>query len=370
MQTLTLFFGIAIVAIAIENFTANFLPVKSSGAGAKGDQGIFPRDVKNGQVFYLRGVTGTEKVIIRDGDNVIKRDLKKENQQFTVTKSKITIEYTNDQCCKPDKNVMFTAREGLPYKISTNDNEVNYFKNWNCSIGCLPSNGAKIKKQVDLQSRTAKADRCQETRVASVDDCTKCSLVKGGQFCYPGNYTVEFRTEGQCTDVTFGGCNIPQDKYVRWYPSKDEAQCVKLCNKITRCNNYRFIPEQRNCTMWFEKYRDGDCNTRAAPMDTSSTECLFNNNDNICDSLLEEDCEYHGKDLFTFTRGDVDNPDTCFENCKDFAPDCKYWIYHDKEKECILKRSGEKTCKIKGGEKMTLDDYYNCKHHPYVNEKE
>jgi len=35
MQTFTIFFGFAVIAIAIENFTANFHLVKSNDAGAK-----------------------------------------------------------------------------------------------------------------------------------------------------------------------------------------------------------------------------------------------------------------------------------------------------------------------------------------------
>lgn len=82
MQTLTLFFAFAIVAIAMEKFTAEFLSVKTSDADAKGLPEIISR-ANPGYEFGLRGTSGKEKVIIRDGANKTEATLDKK-QRFTV----------------------------------------------------------------------------------------------------------------------------------------------------------------------------------------------------------------------------------------------------------------------------------------------
>jgi len=358
MQTLTLLFGLAIVAIAIENFTANFLHVKSSDAGAQGDQDMQSRTGK-GHLYWLRGATGTETVIIRDGAKPpLKQTLKVGDQEFFATNPKITIEYTNDQCCEPDdKNVLFTTR--AYHRISTYENKNNYFKNWNCSF-CSTSISSRMKKQMDLQSRSNKVDRCYETRKASVEDCDKCTLVKEGQFCYPGNYTVEFKIDNQCEDVTFGGCDF--DKIIhKTIPGIAKARkCNKICSEINECVFYRHNKQTQKCILLKENYRKVKCNIVAGPMDKSKTACIIQDNSKTCDSILDEDCEYDGELLEDVGPGQIDDADSCQNYCKLRAPACKYWVWNNKERDCILKKSAKKTCSFRSGPEMEEAAYDTC----------
>jgi len=358
MQAFTIFFGLAIVAIAMENFTAKFLVGKTSDASAKGHREIQSR-ATNEMKYRLRGETGTEKVIIRDGNKKPKTvNLKKKDQEFVATNPKITIEYINDECCEPtDKNVLFTP--DYPYRISTSNNNNNYFENWNCSL-CSTSNSRKIKKQMDLQSRSEKQDRCWETREPSVDDCTKCSLVKDGQFCYPGNYTVEFKTENQCENVTYGGCDLEHMVLKNETLVNEERKCAKFCRDYTECVLYRYNDQTETCFLMKAKYRKEKCNINSGPTDKTSTGCLLRDSDKICDSILEEDCEYNGELLDTLGGGQILTPDACQDWCELKAPYCKYWIYHIKEAECILKRSADRTCKIKSGVSMDINVWDTC----------
>jgi len=365
MQTFTIFFGIAIVAIAMENFAAQFFHANSKDAGAKGHQEVQSRKV-DGYRYLLRGYTGTEKVIIRDGNQTFRRDLKKENQEFLATNPTVIIEYINDECCEPeDKNVIFTP--AYPHKISTKDNKNDYFENWNCSA-CATSLSPKMRNPMDLQSRRVKPDLCYLTRKDGIKDCDKCSLVNDGQFCYPGNYTLQFKTESQCLDVTFGECDIPLEDYLEHYDNlkpegivKDEKwKCNSMCSDFPKCQSYRYIYETNNCTLYQSRYKEEYCNIRAAPIDASAIECLFVESGHLCDTIVEEDCEYHGKLVNKFRQGSIASSDVCKEQCKVFAPDCKYWIYKDKEQECILRDSAKRTCSLKSGEKMTTRDYEFC----------
>jgi len=362
MQTFTIFFGFAVIAIAIENFTANFHLVKSNDARTKGHQEIQSRGAKKGFRYFLHGATGTEKVTIRDGNNTVTKQLKKEDEELYATNPKITIEYTNDECCDPeDKNVLFTP--DYKYKISTNDNKNNYFENWNCST-CYQMNSPKIKDQMNLQSRSQKPDNCYKTRLG--DDCLKCSTVKDGQFCYPGNYTIEFKTEGKCDNVTFGECNIPQLNFLRDDIFKDGFghtgiwKCNKWCAQTESCKYYRYHHQTGNCTLWDNRYKAQYCNILAAPWDKTATACLKQDTWNICESIADEECEYDGQLEYEETPGEVVSPDICREQCEMRAPDCKYWIFKKQEKECILKRDGKRRCKVKSGEKMTVNDYGHC----------
>merc|ERR1719334_93771 len=144
----------------------NIININEKGSDGKniesGHREIQSRD-GNGHVYFLRGVTGTEKVIIREkGKKPITQTLKKGNQKFLATNPIITIEYTNDECCEPvDKNVMFTSR--FEHRVSTNDNNNNYFENWNCT-SCPTSNTKSRIKPMVRQSSTDKVDRCWKTR--------------------------------------------------------------------------------------------------------------------------------------------------------------------------------------------------------------
>jgi len=296
----------------------------------------------------------------------LKKDLTKDNLELIATNPTIIIEYINDECCEPeDKNVIFTP--DYQYKISTKDNKNDYFKNWNCSA-CATSLSTKMRKPMDLQSRRLKQDLCYLTRKDDFKDCAKCELVSDGQFCYPGNYTLQFKTESQCEDVTFGECDIPQEEFIT-YDDKlkggliqtAESKCNERCSVDTECLAWRFNRQTNNCTLWETRYKSEYCNIRAAPKDKSTEQCLFLDNNRICDTIVEEDCEYNGELLKGFRKGSIASPDACQRMCeKTYAPDCKYWIYKDLETECILKKDGKKKCSIVSGEKMTLNDYQFC----------
>jgi len=357
MQSFTIFFGLAIVAIAIENFIAQVHLVKASVAAANGDQEFQSRANGNGNRYLLRGATGTEKVTIRDGNLTKIEELEKENKELFATSSKITIEFTNDACCEPnDKNVLLTSG-GINYKISTNNNKfpTNYLEKWNCST-CSTS---KSRKK-DLQSRVAKADECYKTQGG--DDCTKCEVVKSGLFCYPGIYTVEFQTENQCENVTFGGCDVP--KKIHFGNARGKVQtaemCNELCNRNTRCDWYRWVRQTQECQFMYEKYRSNHCNIRAGPTKLTATQCLRRDNDQKCDSIVDEECEYDGKDLDVLPDGDQSSADDCQAVCRIRGNSCQYWIYHKNEARCILKTEVKRKCKVSGGEAMDPNEYKNC----------
>ena len=93
--------------------------------------------------------------------------------------------------------------------------------------------------------------------------------------------------------------------------------------------------------------------------DDCQDNCLKQIDKQICDSHLEEECEYNGELLREFAEGDVMSANTCQRSCEIRAPKCKYWIFHMNESKCILKRDGRKTCNGWGGPKQPSYDY--CK---------
>ena len=88
-------------------------------------------------------------------------------------------------------------------------------------------------------------------------------------------------------------------------------------------------------------------------------DCLKQIRDPICDSYLEEDCEYHGELLYSSNRGAITAASNCQEECEDWGlnSECKYWIFKRKEKVCILMNSGEKTCAVWGWPKKPTYDH-------------
>jgi len=353
MQTLTLFFGFAIVAIAMENFTAKFHFVKPSDAGAKGHREIKSR-AEDGMLYTLYGTTGTEKVTITDGASIEEKNITKTEQRLYAKSPNITIEYTNDECCPPnklDRNVYFTSEE--PLRISTNQNTPNYLKNWNCSTTCL-EDSQETRKQMDLLSRMAKVDKC--TAVQTMDDCFKCKVLQEGQLCWPGNYTIEFEITNQCKDVTFGGCDIPTIQETAFLPKDNPQECSQSCERSEDCNFWRYHHQSKNCTLIRQIYRAAECNIRAGPTDKKATTCLFTDNDQVCDALIEEECEYNGGVLHNFPKGRIAGADTCQVECESWS-DCKYWIYHLRERKCILMKDDEKKCAYLGGPKRPSYDF-------------
>ena len=89
-------------------------------------------------------------------------------------------------------------------------------------------------------------------------------------------------------------------------------------------------------------------------------DCFRQIDKQTCDSHIEEECEYSGELLRRFDKGYVVSHRRCQRLCENsYPPNCKYWIFHDREAECILKRDGRKTCTVRGGPKEP--SYDHCK---------
>jgi len=185
--------------------------------------------------------------------------------------------------------------------------------------------------------------------VQTRDNCFKCRVLQEGQFCWPGNYTVEFKISNQCKDVTFGGCDIEIEDTLDSEYRETPQRCDSSCKNREDCGFYRYHKETKNCTLIHPKYRKTECNIRAGPTDNDATQCLFQDNRQRCDLLIDEECTYHGENLKEFPEGAIITADACQFECEDRKPRCKYWIFHYYEKLCILKKEHNKTCSVWGG---------------------
>jgi len=185
--------------------------------------------------------------------------------------------------------------------------------------------------------------------------------------CLLSLFTVIDAGKNPCKDVTFGGCNLQRSDKVL---SKKQVQTVQLCNEecynTDNCNIYRYNNETKECTLttnviegydYISDYRT-QCDIQAGPPDNDPRDCLDHIGKQICDSYLEEECEYSGE-LLLAEGADIDGVTACWTYCKTHSPDCKYWIYDKFERECILKRDGGKTCTALGGPKEP--SYAYCK---------
>jgi len=161
-----------------------------------------------------------------------------------------------------------------------------------------------------------------------------------------------------CKDVTFGECDIPKYKVL----SKMSQPSVQLCNAecydTYNCTTYSYNKQTKECTLTTNKMGDyrPRCNIIAGPADKFLDDCMWHINDQVCDSHLEEDCDYNGELLDRYPAGSIVSAISCEKVCKIF-PDCKYWIFHDREALCILKRDGRKTCNGWGGPKEPSYDH-------------
>ena len=93
--------------------------------------------------------------------------------------------------------------------------------------------------------------------------------------------------------------------------------------------------------------------------DKKATYCLEQIRNPICDSHVEEDCEYNGELFGDITEGGSGEPGDCQEACERMASKCKYWIHDTSRSSCILKRDGRKTCDILVGPKTP--SYKHCR---------
>merc|ERR1712136_461416 len=160
-----------------------------------------------------------------------------------------------------------------------------------------------------------------------------------------------------CKDVTYGECDIEKSEIL----SKTSQQSVQLCNAecydTYNCTNYRYNNQTKECILTTNgeptilnskaEFRS-NCNIWAGPVDKFIADCMKYNSDQVCNSHIEEDCEYNGELL----RKDfgLGSAITCEKICKSQL-NCKYWIYNDREDLCIFKRDGRKTCNGWGGPK-------------------
>jgi len=164
-----------------------------------------------------------------------------------------------------------------------------------------------------------------------------------------------------CKDVTFGECDIKKSKVL----SKMSQPSVQLCNAecydTYNCTTYNYNKQTKECILATNKPLDYRtfCNIRAGPVDKSINYCVEHIKDQVCDSLLEEDCEYNGELLRSYDPGQIISAAFCQEACitKNWAPKCKYWIFHNRERKCILKRDGRKKCNGWGGPKEPSFDH-------------
>jgi len=356
MQTFTLFFGLAIVAIAMENLTSKFLFVKKSNADAKGLQELHSR-AEGTFKYSLRGVTGKEKVTITDGNETEKHDLEVKDKPFFAKNPRIIIDFTNDECCEPDRNVMFTTSYEKKIITANNPFPQNFETKWNCS-SCPDKSNKKTKERMDLISRMDLKDRCDTVRNTTDDFCDNCEILKGGQFCHPGKYTVEFKTKGHCRGVTFGGCEYPPTLISgNREDTEDAQQCSQLCSDNSNCNFYRYNHVTRNCTFLMMQNRGLYCNIWAAPREQTGTQCLNIDNNQFCDYQLQEECDYNGNVLERHQPGEITSSMLCQLNCKHYGSRCKSWIHHKNENLCILMKDELKECTTWGGLKShTFDD--------------
>lgn len=143
----------------------------------------------------------------------------------------------------------------------------------------------------------------------------------------------------------------------------DVDKCNSQCEQNSKCNFYRYNRQTQNCTFLTEQDRSGHCKISAGPKDTKDTECLNVENEQECDFLLQEECEYgmenNGDLVIEYPDGAITSADSCQMSCQDDFPDCKYWIFDKKKNLCILRKSEERKCAFVGGPQ--LPTHYDCR---------
>jgi len=166
--------------------------------------------------------------------------------------------------------------------------------------------------------------------------------------------SIQKQTGYECKNATIGECSIPLLDVFMNFTSRSVQQCQANCLHVTKCLIFRF--DGHNCLLLTTGYRS-DCKVKAGPPHIPIMDCfgLFENG--MCNSLLEEDCEYLGED-FGPPQFDIRSPSMCQEVCEANSG-CKYWIYHD-DKRCILKKDSRRNCKTWVGPKEPSFDY--CRH--------
>jgi len=157
-----------------------------------------------------------------------------------------------------------------------------------------------------------------------------------------------------CRDVTVGECSVFYG-LLRNETTTSVQQCQLFCQTWTGCQYFRF--DGHNCSELKREYRR-DCNVKAGPPDTMFHECIGLHIGALpfqCNLFLEEDCEYLGETLDD-TTGHIENNILCQFSCETTSG-CKYWIYHEDIKRCILKKDSKRNCKTWGGHYLPEFDY-------------
>merc|ERR1712198_213984 len=161
-----------------------------------------------------------------------------------------------------------------------------------------------------------------------------------------------------CRDVTVGECSLPVLNLIFTEFTVTSVQnCQNFCENHANCMFFRF--DGHNCSGLATEYQR-NCNVKAGPPDTEVYDCIGITNGALptsCNSFLQEDCEYLGETI-NDTSGLMDNDILCQRLCEAYS-DCKYWIYHEDRKRCILKKDSNRNCKTWGGNREPEFNY--CK---------
>jgi len=160
-----------------------------------------------------------------------------------------------------------------------------------------------------------------------------------------------------CRDVTVGECSLPVQNLINKNTETSIQICQDMCDITLGCMFFRF--DGQNCSSLTTEYQR-NCNVKAGPPDTEVYDCIGITNGALptsCNSFLQEDCEYLGETI-NDTSGLIDNDILCQRLCEVYS-DCKYWIYHEDRKRCILKKDSNRNCKTWGGNREPEFNY--CK---------
>jgi len=127
--------------------------------------------------------------------------------------------------------------------------------------------------------------------------------------------------------------------------------------KILNVEYYRFNHQTKECLLINMNYKSL-CQIRAAPVEAQLLSCLRSSH--LCDRKTDEDCEYTGNDVKKYAPGEIIDAYTCQDSCKNWAPTCKYWIYNNIERACILKGEGTRICNVTGGAWASDEEFRDC----------
>jgi len=156
--------------------------------------------------------------------------------------------------------------------------------------------------------------------------------------------------ENICENVTFDECDLDEGAPTDTLFTLDSVMCQEICQSFSNCNFFRFdrTASDDNCQLFEANYRDS-CNIVAAPIDRDINECL-SNTENTCDKMIEETCQYSGKEIYSSTPGTITDATDCGDVCDDFEDlGCSYWKFDKANETCTLFDSDDRSCNILSG---------------------